>query len=87
MTRDFPAPRAERLGVYYWRKGPKEVDFVVKKGKSVTAMEVKSGQAPRPTSRMQEFSKKFKAMRLLLVGSEGIPLDKSLSNPISKWIG
>ena len=77
---------AERLGVYYWREGSKEVDFVLKKGKSVTALEVKSGQAPRATSGMDEFSKKFKPKRLLLVGSEGIPLEKILGNPISKWI-
>jgi hypothetical protein len=35
---------------------------------------------------MDEFSKKFKPKRLLLVGSEGIPLEKILGNPISKWI-
>jgi uncharacterized protein len=77
---------AERLGVYYWREGSKEVDFVLKKGKSVSAMEVKSGQAPRPTSGMHEFSKKFKPKKLLLVGSEGISLEKFLGNPISMWI-
>ncbi len=77
---------AERLGVYYWREGSKEVDFVLKKGKSVSAIEVKSGQAPRPTSGTDEFSKKFKPKKLLLVGSEGISLEKFLGNPISKWI-
>lgn len=34
---------------------------------------------------MDEFSRLFKPKRKLLVGGEGIPIDKFLSVPATKW--
>ena len=35
--------RGTQIEVFYWREGDKEVDFVIKNGNAVTAIEVKSG--------------------------------------------
>ncbi len=72
--------------VYYWREGQKEVDYVVKRGKSITAIEVKSESERGVLSGMDEFSRKFKPKRMLLIGSGGIELHKFLGNGIGKWI-
>jgi len=76
----------EGIEVYYWREGQMEVDFVLKKGRSITAIEVKSGIEEDALSGMDEFSRKFKPKRVLLVGAGGIRLDHFLGAPIVKWI-
>ncbi len=76
----------EGLGVSYWREGQKEVDFVTKKGRSITAIEVKSGIADGELPGMEEFARKFKPKKLLLVGPGGITLEQFLGNPITTWI-
>lgn len=76
----------EGLSVYYWREGQKEVDFVTKKGKSVTAIEVKSRIASGALPGMDDFARKFKPKKLLLVGSGGVTLEQFLGNSITKWV-
>jgi hypothetical protein len=76
----------EGVSIYYWREGHKEVDFVLKKGRFLAALEVKSGTEDAALSGMEEFAKKFKTRRLLLVGSGGISLEQFLGSPITRWI-
>jgi predicted AAA+ superfamily ATPase len=73
-------------GVYYWREGEKEVDFVVQHGKSISAIEVKSVSVRGSLSGMDDFAKKFKPKKMLLVGGDGIPVEDLLGKPIASWI-
>jgi uncharacterized protein len=77
---------SEGVGVYYWREGEKEVDFVIQHGKSITAIEVKSVSGQGSSSGMDEFARKFKPKKLLLVGGDGIPVEDFLRKPIASWI-
>jgi uncharacterized protein len=77
---------SEGVGVYYWREGEKEVDFVVQHGKTISAIEVKSASVQGSLSGMEEFSKKFKPKKVLLVGGNGIPVGDFLGQPIAGWI-
>ena len=43
--------------VYYWREGQKEVDYIVKRGRSLSAIEVKSGTEDGILSGRDEFSR------------------------------
>ena len=72
--------------VYYWRENNREVDFAVKAGRNLTAIEVKSGRAPLTHSGLLMFSKAFNSQRSLLVGRDGIDLDDFLSKPVSHWL-
>ncbi len=81
------ASYAEDINVHYWREGEREVDFVVGKGKRTVAIEVKSGAGSGDLSGMDEFAKKFKPKKILLVGTGGIPLEQFLSTRVSDWIG
>ena len=60
------------VDVYYWRQRQQEVDFVLKKGEKLTAIEVKSGRLAR-ASGMQAFAAQYPNAKVLLVGEEGIP--------------
>ena len=73
------------LGLLYWREGDKEVDYILKKGKSIIAIEVKSGKEELFLSGMDAFSKKFNPKKMLLIGKGGIALSQFLEEPIEKW--
>jgi predicted AAA+ superfamily ATPase len=74
------------LHVYYWREGGKEVDFVVVRGKFVTAIEVKSGVKKESLPGMDAFARHFRPHRKLLVGGDGISIRDFLSSSLEKWI-
>ncbi len=73
-TRD---PRAEIL---YWRNRGKEVDFVVERGRQLTAIEVKSGRHGDGLPGMASFEQAFGPVRKWLVGGDGTPLDAFLAD-------
>jgi predicted AAA+ superfamily ATPase len=70
----------------YWRERNQEVDFVVRRGKQVTAIEVKSGRAPETLPGMSAFSASFKLQRTLQVGGDGIATEEFLARPVEHWI-
>ena len=74
------------LSVLYWRDGDREVDYVVKRGRTITAIEVKTGKEESSLSGMDGFAKKFHPKRMLLVGTGGISLTQFLGEPIERWI-
>ncbi|MBI5486534.1 MAG: ATP-binding protein [Deltaproteobacteria bacterium] len=63
-----------RYDVGYWRQGNSEVDFVVRAGDSIWAIEVKSGRLDRPLAGLDAFLARFPSARPLIVGTGGIPL-------------
>ncbi|PCI92656.1 AAA family ATPase [Candidatus Aerophobetes bacterium] len=78
--------RGTQINLYYWREQNMEVDFVLKKGDSITAIEVKSSPRKEKLSGMNAFVKAYNPSKVLLVGEQGIPLEKFLSSTIDKWI-
>ncbi len=72
--------------LFYWREGNREVDFVLRSGRVVVAIEVKSGRSPVALPGLAAFSEAFKAKRSLLVGGDGIPVDEFLARSVSDWL-
>ncbi|MGQ0836487.1 MAG: ATP-binding protein [Gammaproteobacteria bacterium] len=72
--------------VFYWRDRSMEVDFIVRAGRTVTAMEVKSGRAQDARSGLAAFGETFKPQRKLLIGGDGIALEAFLSRPMEFWV-
>lgn len=71
-------------GVTYWRSGAAEVDFVVSRGATAWAIEVKSGRSGR-TSGLAAFQREYPRAKSLLVGAEGIPLKEFFAAPAEAW--
>ena len=71
---------------YYWRDRNREVDFVVRAGNRLVAIEVKSGRAPDTLPGMAAFSEAFGPMRKLLVGGDGIDVEAFLLTPVEDWL-
>ncbi|HEV3214384.1 MAG TPA: ATP-binding protein [Vicinamibacterales bacterium] len=72
--------------LFYWRERSQEVDFVVRVGRTVIAIEVKSGRAPDAFPGLGAFAEAFKPKRTLLVGADGIPLEEFLTRPVQHWL-
>lgn len=75
-----------RTEVSYWREGNEEVDFIFQSGKKLMAIEVKSGRTPDHLSGLEEFSKRSKPTKKILVGKDGIPIEKFLSTHPQEWL-
>jgi predicted AAA+ superfamily ATPase len=66
-------------GVMYWRDGDDEIDFVLRKGEKLVAIEVKSNRETY-TGAMAVFREKYKPHSVVLVGPEGIGIEEFLSS-------
>jgi uncharacterized protein len=62
--------------VFYWRDRGREVDFVVRIGKRLVALEVKSGASKRALPGMEAFARAFRPQRSLLLGGGGLSLEQ-----------
>jgi predicted AAA+ superfamily ATPase len=80
------AAAAGECEVFYWRDRGMEVDFIVRSGHSVTAIEIKSGRTPNAHSGLTAFGATFKPQRKLLVGGDGITVEAFLSRPVQFWV-
>lgn len=72
--------------VFYWREGNHEVDFVLRRGRTLLALEVKSGRTTTALSGLAAFREAFKSARALLIGAGGIPVEEFLSRPVGEWL-
>ncbi len=69
--------------MYYWRERNHEVDFIVRSGQGLSAIEVKSGRAPQAHAGTAAFTQAFKTRRSLLVGGDGIAPEDFLRQPVA----
>ena len=77
--------KEEGFEVYWWRERDKEVDFVIKKGSRVTAIEVKSGRVKSVGGSMA-FKKSHPEALSLIVGSTDLRLEDFLSEKIELFL-
>jgi hypothetical protein len=80
------AAAAGECEVFYWRERNREVDFVVKAGRRLVVLEVKSGRAREMPAGMGAFAEAFRPKRTLLVGGDGVAADEFLSRPATDWL-
>lgn len=80
------AQAAGECEAFYWRNGNLAVDFVVRSGRSVAAIEVKSGRSRDSFAGMEAFARDFQPTRKLLVGGNGISVEAFLSQPAACWV-
>lgn len=71
--------------VFYFRDGDDEVDFVLRGGRSVVGLEVKSG-SPGKSSGVSTFVKKHDGARVLIIGSGGVPLEEFFAEDPRTWL-
>jgi predicted AAA+ superfamily ATPase len=78
--------RAARLGevdLFYWRDGNDEVDFVIRRGRQIAGLEIKSGRSQGAPG-MAAFQRKINPTKVLLVGNSGIPWESFLRTDVKQ---
>lgn len=80
------AAAAGEFNLFYWRDRNREVDFVVRSGHRLIAIEVKSGRSTDTLPGMEAFASQFNPHRQLLVGGDGISIEEFLTWPTTKWL-
>ena len=69
----------------WWREANHEVDFIVRRGRSLVAIEVKSGKRRDSLPGLDQFARRYSAARRLLVGGDGIDLEDFLLAEPERW--
>lgn len=82
----FNGMQGKNIDLFYWAAGNREVDYLLARGKTLVAIEVKSGRRGRGLPGMTAFTDRFKVKRKLLVGASGIPLEEFLLTPVEAWL-
>ena len=72
--------------ITYWREGGMEVDFVLQRGTSIVALEVKSGAPRHARSGLAAFRKEFAPRSAMLIGEGGMPLKEFLESNPKEWL-
>jgi len=78
--------RGKGIELFYWASRNKEVDFVLRRAKNLTVIEVKSGTRKTSLPGVEAFSREFRVKRKLLVGAQGIQLKEFLLTPPEQWL-
>lgn len=78
--------RGTNTEAFYWREGSKEVDFIVRSGRTTVAIEVKTGYTKEVLPGMDSLCKKFRIQRKLVVGGQGIEIEEFLLKPVEEWL-
>ena len=80
------AAAAGECELFYWRDGSREVDFIVRRGREITAIEVKSGRVPAGPPGLLSFEQSFRPRGTLVVGDAHVPVEEFLSRPVAHWL-
>lgn len=78
--------KGKNIEISYWLNRNREVDFVLRSGRSITAIEVKSRSKQYRLPGIDAFCKTFAVNRRLLIGGQGVSVKEFLSTTIEKWI-
>jgi hypothetical protein len=76
---------AAECELFYWKERGYEVDFVVRVGKRLFAIEVKSGRPRESRSGLAKFLEQYRKAEPLLVGTGGIEVEEFLTRPLEGW--
>lgn len=72
-----------RFEVFYWRERNDEVDFILRKNKSIVAIEIKSN-AEKSTAGLQKFKEIFNPKTSFIIGDAGISAEDFLKMDLTK---
>jgi predicted AAA+ superfamily ATPase len=71
--------------LYYWRESDEEVDFVIARGESLVAIEVKSGRRQNNNG-LSTFRNMYHPQYSMVVGGESMPLEQFFTGNLSNLL-
>ncbi len=80
------AIKGKGMELFYWQDRNREVDFILKSGKHLVAIEVKSSRKRTNLLGISEFMKSFRTQKSLLIGGQGIAIEDFLQMDIQSLV-
>lgn len=77
---------SEGAELFYWREGNYEVDYILRKGSDLAAIEVKSSSKKIHASGLESFCRRYKCRKVLIGGASGIPIEDALKMEIGDFL-
>lgn len=71
--------------LFYWREGNYEVDYVLRKGRDLAAIEVKSGSKKIHASGLETFARRYQCRKVLVGGPSGMPIEDALKVEVESF--
>ena len=84
-THLMPGCRRKNIQLRYWNVGNKEVDFVLRKGDRIAALETKSTDADK-VSGMKEFKARHALAKPYLIGGQGMAADRFFTCEVAELV-
>lgn len=81
----FAGAADKGIELFYWREGNYEVDYILRKGSDVAAIEVKSGLRKIYASGLESFARQYPCRKILIGGHDGIPLGEALKMKVEEF--
>ena len=82
----FAGAADKGVELFYWREGNYEVDYILRKGRAITAIEVKSGVRRIHASGLETFARYYPCRKILIGGHGGISLSEALKMKIEEFL-
>ena len=82
----FNGLEGSQAELFYWSGRNREVDFVLRSGDVLVAIEVKSGRRKTSLPGLEAFCRTFPVTKKLLVGAQGISWQEFLLKPPAQWL-
>lgn len=73
------------IQLHYWRERGHEVDYVLTRGKRITAVEVKNGYRNSDLSGLEAFSREYHPHRMIHIGNQGLSIAEFLQTPVEDF--
>ena len=73
--------------IFYWKQDNRVVDFIIKKGKNIVAIDINISKKGKNTQGMDLFTQKYQPTTTLIIGEGGISVEEFLLSPLETWTG
>lgn len=74
------------LDVFYWRERDQEIDFIVRRGTAVAAIEVSASGKNHTPAELERLARRLQIERSVVVGPQGVPADEFLRTDPAAWL-
>lgn len=72
--------------IFYWKQVNKAVDFIIRKGKNLIAVDIKNARKGKNIQGIDTFIKNCHPTKILIVGEGGISIEEFLLSPLEAWM-
>jgi len=75
-----------RTEIFYWKEGNRSVDFILRRGKNLTVIDINTPHKGKNVQGVEIFKEKYKPSKIIYVGDGGISAEEFFNASIETWL-